>query len=136
MATLGFENLALSWDQYNSRTASRFWRVQYTTNGTTWIDHQSVINTNASSWVRFHVSFDGVSLDNRSYLSIRLVPEFESTATGAGAEMRQAMGIAVAMGMAGVTLLGLLLTPAFYLLVRRAAEYRRRRPSESEVAPA
>jgi gold/copper resistance efflux pump len=57
-------------------------------------------------------------------------------ATGAGAEMRQAMGIAVAMGMAGVTLLGLLLTPAFYLLVRRAAEYRRRRPAEREVAPA
>ncbi|HEV7264128.1 MAG TPA: multidrug efflux RND transporter permease subunit [Falsiroseomonas sp.] len=42
-------------------------------------------------------------------------------ATGAGAEMRQAMGIAVAAGMAGVTLLGLLFTPVFYVLVRRMA---------------
>jgi gold/copper resistance efflux pump len=42
-------------------------------------------------------------------------------ATGAGAEMRQAMGIAVATGMAGVTLLGLFFTPVFYVLVRRIA---------------
>ncbi|WP_198371135.1 efflux RND transporter permease subunit [Roseomonas rosulenta] len=47
-----------------------------------------------------------------------------AVATGAGAEMRQAMGIAVAAGMAGVTLLGLLFTPVFYLLVRRMAARR------------
>lgn len=36
-------------------------------------------------------------------------------ATGAGAEMRQAMGIAVFSGMIGVTLFGLLFTPVFYM---------------------
>ncbi len=41
------------------------------------------------------------------------------TSTGAGAEMRQAMGVAVFSGMIGVTLFGLLLTPVFYYLVRR-----------------
>lgn len=40
-------------------------------------------------------------------------------ATGAGAEMRSAMGIAVFGGMIGVTLFGLVLTPAFYVFVRR-----------------
>ncbi len=40
-------------------------------------------------------------------------------ATGAGAEMRRAMGVAVFSGMLGVTFFGLLLTPVFYLLVRR-----------------
>ena len=40
-------------------------------------------------------------------------------ATGAGAEMRQALGTAVFAGMIGVTLFGLFLTPAFYVLVRR-----------------
>lgn len=40
-------------------------------------------------------------------------------ATGAGAEMRQAMGIAVFAGMIGVTLFGLLLTPVAYYVVRR-----------------
>jgi gold/copper resistance efflux pump len=40
-------------------------------------------------------------------------------ATGAGAEMRQAMGIAVFAGMLGVTLFGLILTPVAYYVVRR-----------------
>lgn len=38
--------------------------------------------------------------------------------TGAGAEMRQAMGIAVFFGMLGVTVFGLFLTPVFYALIR------------------
>ncbi|MBL9133522.1 MAG: efflux RND transporter permease subunit, partial [Verrucomicrobiaceae bacterium] len=37
--------------------------------------------------------------------------------TGAGAEMRRAMGTAVFSGMIGVTFLGLFLTPVFYTLV-------------------
>jgi HAE1 family hydrophobic/amphiphilic exporter-1 len=39
-------------------------------------------------------------------------------ATGAGAEMRQALGTAVFFGMLGVTLFGLLFTPVFYVVVR------------------
>ena len=40
-------------------------------------------------------------------------------ATGAGAEMRIALGTAVFWGMIGVTLFGLVFTPVFYCLVRR-----------------
>jgi len=40
-------------------------------------------------------------------------------ASGAGAEMRHAMGNAVFFGMLGVTIFGLLFTPVFYLLVSR-----------------
>jgi gold/copper resistance efflux pump len=39
-------------------------------------------------------------------------------ATGAGAEMRRAMGVAVFAGMLGVTLFGLVLTPVAYYVVR------------------
>lgn len=42
-------------------------------------------------------------------------------ATGAGAEMRQAMGISVFSGMLGVTVFGLVLTPFFYYLVKRGS---------------
>ena len=42
-------------------------------------------------------------------------------ASGAGAEMRQAMGNAVFAGMLGVTVFGLFLTPVFYVLLRRRA---------------
>ena len=39
--------------------------------------------------------------------------------TGAGAEMRHAMGVAVFAGMIGVTLFGIFLTPVFYVLLRQ-----------------
>ena len=38
--------------------------------------------------------------------------------TGAGAEMRHAMGVAVFSGMLGVTFFDLFLTPVFYVLLR------------------
>ena len=53
---------------------------------------------------------------------------------GAGAEMRHAMGIAVFSGMIGVTLLGLFLTPIFYVIVtklgRKGRPRDRHKPSE------
>jgi len=41
--------------------------------------------------------------------------------TGAGSEMRQAVGVAVFFGMIGVTVFGLIFTPVFYVLIRRIA---------------
>jgi HAE1 family hydrophobic/amphiphilic exporter-1 len=46
-------------------------------------------------------------------------------ATGAGAELRQALGTAVFFGMLGVTVFGLVFTPVFYVLVRWLADLRR-----------
>ena len=51
-------------------------------------------------------------------------------ATGAGAEMRRSLGIAVFSGMLGVTLFGIFLTPVFYYVIqwfggRRAPDRRR-----------
>ncbi|MFT6900248.1 MAG: multidrug efflux pump [Colwellia sp.] len=43
-------------------------------------------------------------------------------ATGAGAEMRHAMGNAVFSGMIGVTVFGLLFTPVFYILVTKTQQ--------------
>lgn len=42
-------------------------------------------------------------------------------AEGAGAEMRQALGVAVFSGMLGVTAFGLIFTPVFYVLCRKLA---------------
>ncbi|WP_206995494.1 efflux RND transporter permease subunit [Trinickia mobilis] len=41
--------------------------------------------------------------------------------SGAGSEMRHAMGVAVFFGMLGVTLFGLMLTPVFYVVLRTLA---------------
>src|SRR5258708_33121168 len=40
-------------------------------------------------------------------------------AKGAGAEMRQALGTAVVVGLFGVTFFGLILTPVFYVVIRK-----------------
>ena len=60
-------------------------------------------------------------------------------ATGAGAEMRQALGTAVFFGMLGVTLFGIFFTPVFYVVVRWIGERlgiretHARRPADAAV---
>ncbi|MBI1394137.1 MAG: multidrug efflux RND transporter permease subunit [Alphaproteobacteria bacterium] len=46
-------------------------------------------------------------------------------ASGAGAEMRNALGVAVFSGMLGVTAFGLLLTPAFYVMTQGVGRAKR-----------
>jgi HAE1 family hydrophobic/amphiphilic exporter-1 len=47
-------------------------------------------------------------------------------ATGAGAASRHSMGTTVVGGMLAITILGVLLVPAFYVAVEQLAEWRRR----------
>jgi|UniRef100_UPI0037835138 hydrophobe/amphiphile efflux-1 (HAE1) family protein len=54
--------------------------------------------------------------------------------TGAGAEMRRAMGTAVFSGMIGVTFLGLFFTPVFYVLVMKLG--RKKKPEAAAELPA
>ena len=57
--------------------------------------------------------------------------------SGAGAEMRHAIGIAVFSGMLGVTFFGLFLTPVFYVLLRAAVKNKvagRKKPAAIEGA--
>lgn len=51
--------------------------------------------------------------------------------SGAGAEMRQAMGVAVFSGMIGVTIFGLILTPLFYYMLAKRAQ-----PEQKTTQPA
>jgi multidrug efflux pump len=55
--------------------------------------------------------------------------------TGAGAEMRHAMGVAVFAGMLGVTLFGLFLTPVFYVALRLLATRGERLRAVPATAP-
>jgi multidrug efflux pump len=55
-------------------------------------------------------------------------------AHGAGAEMRNAMGVAVFAGMIGVTIFGLVLTPVFYWLVQRLAGHARSRAERAPIS--
>ena len=54
-----------------------------------------------------------------------------TVATGAGAEMRQSLGVAVFYGMLGVTIFGLIFTPVFYVVAQWMAGSGKKKP----VAP-
>jgi multidrug efflux pump len=58
--------------------------------------------------------------------------------SGAGSEMRQAIGIAVFFGMLGVTVFGLVLTPVFYVVIQKLVEKRQSKKSVEtrELSPA
>ena len=45
-------------------------------------------------------------------------------ASGAGAEMRRSLGVAVFSGMLGVTLFGIFLTPVFFYVIQGFGEVR------------
>jgi len=57
-------------------------------------------------------------------------------ATGAGAEMRTALGIAVFSGMLGVTFFGIFLTPVFYVSIRWLVERGKAPPKAAQAPPA
>jgi multidrug efflux pump len=56
--------------------------------------------------------------------------------SGAGSEMRHAMGVAVFAGMLGVTFFGLFLTPVFYVLLRTLAQRLEKKSPADAIAPA
>jgi multidrug efflux pump len=57
--------------------------------------------------------------------------------SGAGSEMRRAIGVAVFFGMLGVTAFGLVLTPVFYVVIQRIVEGRelKKSPVSTELSP-
>jgi multidrug efflux pump subunit AcrB len=56
-------------------------------------------------------------------------------AVGAGAELRQTLGTAVASGMIGVTIFGLIFTPVFYVICRWLANLRSKPAAAIALAP-
>jgi len=72
---------------------------------------------------RFEATLDAVKLRLRPILMtsfafiLGVVPLV--IASGAGAEMRRSLGVAVFAGMLGVTLFGVFLTPVFYYVIQR-----------------
>ena len=57
-------------------------------------------------------------------------------ASGPGQEMRQSLGTAVAFGMLGVTVFGLIFTPVFYVLMRGLGRRQSEPPPSEDARPA
>lgn len=79
-STAGYKNVALAWDQQNSSTASRYWRIQYTLDGVNFVDHIAYTNLTGGATIQTGADFLGISgANNNPNFGVRIVSEFEST---------------------------------------------------------
>lgn len=81
--TTGYENISLSWYQRNTSTASRYARLQYTTDGYTFIDANSIAIYQDGVFTNQTADLGAVpGAANNPFFAFRIVTEFESTAVG------------------------------------------------------
>src|SRR5204862_6678553 len=84
VSTVGYTNVAVSWEQLNNATSSRYTRFQYSTDGgANWTDGPSIVTTQNNAFVFHTADLSGVSAaENNPNFAFRMVSEFESTAIG------------------------------------------------------
>ena len=80
--TSGKQNIVVTWSSQSSNAGNKYARLQYTTNGTTYFDFPTATTngTSFTSKTNDLSSFAGVN--NNPAFAIRILSEFESTATG------------------------------------------------------
>jgi hypothetical protein len=82
VSTGGKQNIVISWSSQGSNTGSKYGRLQYTTNGTDFVDY-IVPFVNTTSFTVKTNSLAGIAgVSNNSNFGFRFVAEFESTAIG------------------------------------------------------
>ena len=108
VSTVGAKNIAVSYDSRVSATASDYERLQYTTNGTDWIDYPSSstfngqFGTGNAGYLSFSYSLAGFpGVANNPNFGIRVVTEYQSTATYGIGTTNNYIGTANTYGTSG-----------------------------------
>jgi hypothetical protein len=85
VSTVGYQDIILTWDQRHSNTASRYVQVQYTINGTDWIDFQvyDLVNAGTAVWVNtLTADFSAITtVENNANFGVRIVSTFAPSTT-------------------------------------------------------
>ena len=90
VSTAGYKDIGVSWELWVAAKASAYWRGQYTTNGTDWVDRVLVNRRSSyaaigSAYAFYYDDLTGVPfVANNTSFAYRIVAEYESTATGSG----------------------------------------------------
>jgi endonuclease/exonuclease/phosphatase family metal-dependent hydrolase len=86
VSTVGRQNLVVRWDQRVSNTGSKYSRLQYTTNGSTFLDFPTSVGVVVATAFEAHTNnlsaLPGVN--NNPLFGFRIVNEFQITATDSG----------------------------------------------------
>jgi hypothetical protein len=86
-STAGYQNIAVTWDQQNSSSASRFYRIQYTLDGVNYTNYLGYSNVLDGLTFPTGVNFTGVAgVDNNPNFGMRIVTEWESSAIPGGSD--------------------------------------------------
>jgi hypothetical protein len=81
VSTVGYANIAVAWDQRLSATASKYFRLQYTTNGTDYVDGPLItMQTNSVFETKSNYLGTIPGVNNNPNFGFRILAEFESTA--------------------------------------------------------
>jgi hypothetical protein len=82
VSTVGKQNMVVSWDERVSNTGSKYVRLQYTTNGTTFFDFPTATAISAATVFESKTNnLSGfVAVNNNPNFAFRIVAEFESSA--------------------------------------------------------
>jgi hypothetical protein len=88
VSTLGFDNIVVSFDTRHSNTSSKYQRFQYSTDGVNFVDSAVFAATAGDTWYNGRTAdLSGIAgVNNNPNFAFRIVQEWESTATGAGAD--------------------------------------------------
>src|SRR6185437_16974465 len=103
VSTLGAKNIKVSFDLRGTSTASKYQRLQYTTNGTDFIDFPtSQFLVGASTYFSFNYDLTGYpGVANNTNFGIRIVSEFESTANYNNTNDANYVGVSSTYGSGG-----------------------------------
>ena len=86
-STAGYESISVTWYQRNSSTASRYARLQYTLDGNSFTDADVIAITTDSVYLSQSANLSTIpGANNNPAFGVRIVTEFERTATGTGAD--------------------------------------------------
>jgi len=84
VSTAGKQNIVVTWTSQSSNTGNKYERLQYTTNGTTYFDFPTVTTNITSFTARTNNLSSLAGVHDNPAFAIRILSEFESTATGSG----------------------------------------------------
>lgn len=85
VSTAGQERVLVTWEARASNTGSKHARLQYTVNGADFTDLTAVTLAGAETWQGFYADLTGLAgVDDNPAFGLRLVSEWESSATGGG----------------------------------------------------
>jgi hypothetical protein len=80
-STVGKKDIVLTWNEYHTKQASRYTRLQYSADGVNFTNRDVYVTTNDSDFAFYSADLSAITnLNNNPNFAFRIVTDFESTA--------------------------------------------------------